>query len=318
LKIFKDIAQFHVANPVVTIGIFDGVHRGHIEILNRVKELALEYNGESVVITLWPHPRYVLQPYNNELRLLASLDERIELIEKQNIDNLIVLPFDRNLADITYDQFVRDFIAGIIRAKHVVVGFNHHFGKDRKGTFENLQKSVTEFDIKAERLEQVIINNTRVSSSTIRHMIEEGRITMANEALGYFYFINGTVTKGDKLGTKLGYPTANIQPFEPRKLIPRNGVYAVLVKVNHKVYKGMLSIGIRPTIITSKHERTIEVNIFDFNADLYNQPIRVAFVDWLRIEKKFNSLQELTEQLDMDKEEVTKIFETIYDIDKLI
>jgi riboflavin kinase / FMN adenylyltransferase len=318
LRVFKDISRFHAINPVVTIGIFDGVHRGHVEILNRVKALAASYGGESVVITLWPHPRFVLQPENNDLRLLASLDEKIGLIEKHSIDNLIILPFDTRLANITYDRFVSDFIVGGIGARHIVVGFNHHFGKDRKGTFDNLQKSAREHGILAERLDQVIIHNMRVSSSGIRHMIEEGRITAANEALGYPYFINGTVVEGLKLGRTIGYPTANIQVTEPRKMLPRNGVYAVLVRVNHAVYKGMLNIGIRPTVTMPKHERTIEVHLFDYEGNLYDQPIKVAFLEWLRCERKFDSLQELKEQIHIDKDEVLKIFTTFSDINKLI
>jgi riboflavin kinase/FMN adenylyltransferase len=199
-----------------------------------------------------------------------------------------------------------------------VVGFNHHFGKDRKGTFENLQKSAREHGIKAERLEQVIIHNVRVSSSGIRHMIEEGRITAANEALGYPYFINGTVIEGIKLGRKLGYPTANIRLTESNKLLPRNGVYAVLARVNGNVHRGMLSIGIRPTLVLPKHERTIEVNLFDFQDNIYHQPIKIAFLDWLRCERKFDSLQELKEQITIDKEEILKIFKTFSDYDQLI
>ncbi len=318
LKVFNDISQFQSTNAVVTIGIFDGVHRGHIEILNRIKELAVSYGGESVVVTLWPHPRFVLQPENNELRLLASLDEKIELIDKQGINNLIILPFDIRLANITYDRFVSDYIVGRIRARHVVVGFNHHFGKDRKGTFENLQKSAREHGIQAERLNPVIINDIRVSSSGIRHMIEEGRISAANEALGYPYFLNGTVVEGNKLGKTLGYPTANIGLSEPLKMLPRNGVYAVLVRVKGKTYQGMLNIGIRPTITLPKHDRTIEVNLFDFQEDIYNETIKVAFLEWIRCEKKFDSLQELTEQIAVDKSEVLKILQAFSDINRLV
>ena len=309
MKIINDISLFQKSNTVVTIGIFDGVHRGHIEILNRLKELAAEYHGESVVVTLWPHPRFVLQPENTELRLLASLDEKISLIEKQGIDNLIILPFNKRLANITYDRFVADYIVGRIGARHVVVGFNHHFGKDRKGTFENLQKSAKEHGIIAERLNQVIIDKLRVSSSGIRNMIEEGRINTANKALGYPYFLTGMVVEGNKLGRTLGFPTANIQIDEPKKLLPRNGVYAVVVQVNGNHYQGMLNVGIRPTIDLPKHERIVEVNLFDFQENIYDLPIRVAFLEWLRCEKKFNSLQELKEQIMIDKEEVLKIFE---------
>ncbi len=285
-----------------------GYTLGHIEILKRIKELAAQYKGESVVITLWPHPRFVLQPENTELRLLATLEEKIALIGKQGIDNLIVLPFDKELANITYDRFVSEYIVGQIGAIHVVVGFNHHFGKDRKGTFENLQKSARENGIKAERLDQVVIDDMLVSSSGIRHMIEEGRLGSANKALGYPYFLTGKVVEGNKLGRTLGYPTANILVDEPKKLLPRNGVYAVVVRVENDIYKGMLNIGIRPTLNLPKHDRIIEVNLFDFEGDLYNQPIKVAFLEWLRCEKKFESLQELKEQIAIDKEEVLRIF----------
>jgi riboflavin kinase/FMN adenylyltransferase len=318
LNIYSNISAFKKINSVVTIGIFDGVHRGHIEILNRLKELAITYKGESVVITLWPHPRFVLQPHNNELRLLTSLDEKIDLIGNQGIDNLIILPFNRQLANITYDRFVTDYIVGQIGAQYVVVGFNHHFGKDRKGTFENLQVSAREHGIKAERLNQVIIESLRVSSSGIRHMIAEGRITTANKALGYFYFLNGKVVTGNKLGRVLGYPTANIEIDEQLKLLPRNGVYAVLARLKNKVYEGMLSVGVRPTIEPEGDHRVVEVNIFGFDGDLYGQNIKVAFLEWLRCEKKFKSLDELRDQISIDKQEVLRILQNYRNTDKLI
>jgi riboflavin kinase/FMN adenylyltransferase len=245
-----------------------------------------------------------------ELRLLTSLEEKIELIGKQGIDKLLILPFTKELSNIPYDLFIKDYIVGKIGARHVVVGFNHHFGKDRKGTFESLQKSAKQYNIHAERLDPVIQDEIRISSSGIRHMIEEGRITAANKALGYSYFLNGTVVQGKKLGRTLGFPTANLVPYEPLKLVPRTGVYATRVKVEGKEYQGMLSIGYRPTIETEKHERTIEVNIFDFDTDIYDQPIQIIFEDWLRNEIKFNSLRELRDQIATDKVEVLKLFRT--------
>lgn len=310
LKVFNDISQVRIPNPVVTIGIFDGVHLGHVEILRRIRKLAPVYRGESVVITLWPHPRFVLQPDNTELKLLTSLDEKVRLIENQGIDNLVILRFTTELANIPYDQFVRDYLVGRVGARHVVVGFNHHFGKDRKGTFENLLKSAREFNIQAERLDPVIIDNVRLSSSGIRHMIEEGRIVSANKALGYPYFINGKVVPGNKLGRTIGYPTANLMLDEPLKLLPRNGVYAVKVQVAGHSLKGMLNIGFRPTIESDRHERTIEVNLFNFNSEIYGEPIHITFHEWLRSEVKFNSLQELRDQLTLDKAEIQKLFKT--------
>lgn len=318
MNVIENISSFRKNHTVVSIGIFDGVHRGHLEILNRLKDLSAHYGSESVVITLWPHPRFILQPGNTELRLLTSLDEKIDLIGKQGIDNLIILPFDRQLANITYDRFFSEYIVGHTGARHVVVGFNHHFGKDRKGTFENLRQSAHEHGIQAERLNQVIIENLRVSSSGIRNMIGEGRITTANKALGYPYFMNGNVVKGNRLGRVLGYPTANIEINEPLKLLPRNGVYAVLVRLGNDVYKGMLSVGIRPTINPSGSTRVVEVNLFNFDGDLYGSKIKVAFIEWLRCEKKFNSLDDLKEQIAVDKEEVLKILNNYNNIDTLI
>jgi riboflavin kinase / FMN adenylyltransferase len=310
LKIFNDINQITASNHVVTIGIFDGVHLGHVEILRRIRKLAAYYQGESVVITLWPHPRFVLQPDNTELKLLTSLDEKISLIGKHGIDKLLILPFTTELANIPYDRFVGDYLVNRIGARHVVVGFNHHFGKDRKGTFENLLKSAKEYNIQAERLDPVIIDTVRLSSSGIRHMIEEGRIIAANKALGYPYFINGIVVEGKKLGRTIGFPTANVKLPEPNKLLPHNGVYAVMVKTSNLSLRGMLNIGFRPTVDSDKHERTIEVNLFDFNGDLYGKTIQIAFHEWLRSEIKFNSLQELHDQLKIDKLEVLKLFRT--------
>jgi len=310
LKVFNDISQITARNPVVTIGIFDGVHLGHVEILRRIKNLALAYEGESVVITLWPHPRFVLQPENKDLRLLTSLEEKIASIGNQGIDKLLILPFTKEFSNTPYDQFIRDYIVGKIGARHVVVGFNHHFGKDRKGTFESLQKSARQYKIRAERLDPVIQDDIRISSSGIRHMLEEGRITAANKALGYSYYINGTVVKGNKIGRTIGFPTANVAPLEPLKLVPRTGVYAARAKVDGKEYSGMLSIGYNPTIETGKHERSIEVNMFDFDADIYNKPIQIIFIEWLRNEIKFNSLQELRDQIATDKMEVLKLFKT--------
>ncbi len=318
LNIITDISEFRKSKTVVTIGIFDGVHRGHVQILSRLKELAMTYQTESVVITLWPHPRFILQPDNKELRLLTTLQEKIDMIGRHGIDNLIILPFDLQLANITYDRFVADYIVGHTGAQHVVVGFNHHFGKDRKGTFENLKISARQYDIEAERLNQVIIDNIRISSSGIRNMITEGRVNTAGKALGYYYFITGKVVNGNKLGRVLGYPTANVEIDEPLKLLPRNGVYAVLIRNGSNVYKGMLSLGVRPTIDPQGTRRVIEVNLFDFEGDLYGATLKIAFLEWLRCEKKFDSLDELKEQIAIDKIETRKILDEYKDIDILI
>lgn len=240
------------------------------------------------------------------------------MIEKQGIDNLIILPFDQNMANISYNWFVSEYLSKMIGAKHVVVGFNHHFGKDRKGSFENLQKIAKQHGIIAERLPQVIINDMRVSSSSIRTMLEEGRIASANESLGYPYFLQGKVIAGQKLGRTLGFPTANIQIDEPKKLMPRNGVYAVLARMGPHIYKGMMSIGTRPTIPNPYPSRTIEVHLLDFKEDIYNQVMKVALLEWLRCEKKFPSVEELKDQMKIDEQEVRKIFGTFSNLNQLI
>jgi len=293
---------------VVTIGIFDGVHMGHVKILGRIRELSSAYKCESVVVTLWPHPRTVLQPGIRKMNLLSTLDEKIELISRQNIDNLIILPFTKEFSEITFDSFVTEFLVKPIGVKHLVMGFNHHFGKDREGSYQKLQKLALENGFTVERLDPVIINETKVSSSGIRSMLEEGRIQAANTALGYSYFIDGTVVNGSEIGRKIGFPTANIEPDDVHKLIPMTGVYAAGVLIGGQQFKGMLNIGFRPTFTSQKHDPVVEVNIFDFNQSIYGSKIRVYFHEWMRCEKKFNSVDALKEQLETDKKEVLKFF----------
>jgi riboflavin kinase/FMN adenylyltransferase len=310
LNIFNNISEISSANPVATIGIFDGVHKGHIEILKRIRQLARSERVKSLVITLWPHPRFVLNPGNTDLKLLTSLEEKIKLIDEQGIDNLFILPFTKEFSNIPFESFISDYLIGKLGVRHLVVGYNHHFGKDRKGTFENLQKVAAIYQMKVEKVDPVIIEQRRISSSGIRHMLEEGRIMAANEGLGYHYFINGIVVKGNRMGRELGFPTANIQLTEPVKLLPRNGVYAVRARIDNRNLKGMLNIGVRPTIHSSKNERVTEVHLFRFNGNIYNKSVQVSFLEWLRCEKKFDSIHELKEQLLIDKEEVLKLFRT--------
>jgi riboflavin kinase / FMN adenylyltransferase len=308
LNICRDISLFHIQSAVATIGIFDGVHAGHQLILKRLRELASVYQCENVVITLWPHPRFVLQPDNNELRLLTTLDEKIEIIRNQGIDHLMIIPFSREFSLTTYEEFIRFYLVERIKARHVVVGYNHHFGKDRQGTFESLLQSSAKYGFSAERMSPVLIHNSYVSSSVIRRNIANGNMVFSNEALGYRYFIQGQVVSGSRMGRKIGYPTANIAVNDAQKLIPRNGVYAVDVLLEGKTWKGMANIGIRPTIESQVHEQTIEVNIFDFSDDIYGKSITVFFKDRIRNEIKFASVNNLMKQLDLDKKEIIARF----------
>jgi riboflavin kinase / FMN adenylyltransferase len=304
LNICRDISLLQSNNAVATIGIFDGVHTGHQLILKRLRELSFAYNGETIVVTLWPHPRLVLQPENTDLRLLTSLEEKVEIIGSHGIDHLLIIPFSKEFAQTTYEDFIRYYLVEKIKARHVVVGFNHHFGKDRQGTFESLLQSSSRFGFSAERMGPVVINNTDVSSSVIRRNIATGNLVFANEALGYKYFLQGEVVPGSRMGRRIGFPTANIVVHEEKKLIPRNGVYAVDVKVAQQVYNGMANIGIRPTIESQVHNQTIEVNIFDFDDDIYGESITISFKDRIRNEIKFASIDALIKQLNDDRKEI--------------
>jgi riboflavin kinase/FMN adenylyltransferase len=308
LNICRDISLFHSQGAVATIGIFDGIHAGHQLILKRLRDLALVYQSETVVITLWPHPRFVLQPENNELRLLTTLDEKIEIIRSQGIDHLVIIPFSKEFSQTTYEEFIRSYLVERIKARHVVVGYNHHFGRDRQGTFEGLLQSSAKYGFSAERMSPVLIHNSDVSSSVIRRNIAIGNMVFSNEALGYRYFIQGEVVSGSRMGRKIGFPTANIAVNDARKLIPRNGVYAVDVRLEEKIWKGMANIGIRPTIESQVHEQTLEVNIFNFSDDIYGKPITVFFKDRIRNEIKFASVNNLVKQLDEDKREIQARF----------
>jgi len=313
LRVFKNILDFNIKKPVATIGIFDGVHLAHLELIKRVRQLAEQYNSESLVITLWPHPRLVLKEKYSELRLLTTLDEKIEIIERYGVENLLILPFTLEFANIPFDSFINEYLIERVSARHLVVGFNHHFGKDRKGSFESLRNIASEHGVVAEKLEPVFVNDCMVSSSCIRNMLTEGRIKAANDAMGYRYFIKGEVVHGDHIGRKLGYPTANIMPGEKHKLIPLNGVYAVEAMVRGKTYKGMLNIGVRPTITEQNHNRTIEVHIFNFNENIYGEQVKLTFYEWMRYEKKFRSVEDLTEQLKLDERGVLSYFEQLGD-----
>ena len=308
MNICHDISLFQSQNAVATIGIFDGVHIGHQLILERIRDLASDYKCETVVITLWPHPRFVLQPDNNELRLLTTLDEKIEIIRNQGINHLMIIPFTKEFSLTSYEEFIRYYLVEKIRARHVVVGYNHHFGRDRQGTFEGLLQSSAKYGFSAERMSPVLINNSDVSSSAIRRNIAVGNMIFSNEALGYRYFIQGEVVSGSRMGRKIGFPTANIAVNDARKLMPRNGVYAVDVQLDGKTWKGMANIGIRPTIESQVHEQTLEVNIFDFSDDIYGRSIKVIFKDRIRNEIKFASVNNLIKQLDEDKRVIQNRF----------
>jgi riboflavin kinase/FMN adenylyltransferase len=307
LKIFNDIENFNARNPVVSIGIFDGVHVGHKKIIDRLNELAVQYNGESVLVTLWPHPKEILKPENNNSLLLTTKKEKELLLDKSGIDNLIILPFTREFSQLTFQEFTRHYLIDKIKVKHIVIGYNHYFGKDRKGNFEYLSNISKEYGFTVEQLSPVIIQKSYVSSSIIRKNLEKGNIEAANKFLGYNYFINGKIIVGEKIGRRLGFPTANIELDDSHKLLPKNGVYAVKARLDERGYKGMLYIGTSPTIKSSYYNKKIEVHLLDFKGEIYKKEICVDFIARIRAEKKFESEKELINQINSDKYKILSI-----------
>ena len=306
MKIYHSIHDFQKKeSSVVTIGTFDGVHTGHRKIILRLTELAKKQKGESVVLTFFPHPRMVLHPDDHGLKLLNTLEERIELLMQLNIDHLIVHTFTKEFSRTTFLQFVRNILVNIIGTKTLVIGYDHHFGRNREGTYKELNELAPVYDFKLEKINEEIIHEITVSSTKIRVAIDQGDIELANELLGYEYMLSGKVIKGDGIGRALGFPTANIRPAEDYKLIPADGIYAVHVRVENENYSGMLYIGTRPTL--DKTERNIEVNIFEFDKDIYDKNIRVTFRKRIRDDIRFSSKEELSRQLGNDRAEALKI-----------
>jgi len=285
----------------VTIGIFDGIHLGHRQIIQKLKEKAAKSNGETVVVTLWPHPRVVLKRDNRHVELLTTFEEKERMIGELGVDHLVILPFTKEFANITFSEFIRNYLAGGIGSKHIIVGYNHHFGKDRMGGFEQLKESAAVYGFTLERLNPVIIDDTVVSSSNIRNLISKGNLKLGNSLLGYPYSFTGKVIEGKKIGRKIGFPTANLELTDKNKLVPFTGVYAVGVLIGNHTHTGMLNIGIRPTITDQNHRLTIEVHIFNFNDTIYGHEIRIQFLERIRDEQKFNSVDELIHQLELDK-----------------
>lgn len=308
MVIHTDIKNFNIYNPILTIGVFDGVHLGHKKVLGRLKKITQEKDGESVVLTLWPHPRIVLDKDVDSLRLLNNIEEKKYLLSKTGIDHLIVVPFTKEFSKLSACEFIEQYLVKKIKVKHLVVGYNHQFGKDRKAGFTFLNECARKYGFSIEKLDAKLVDNDKVSSTKIREFLTSGYLDIANKYLGYEYFISGNVIEGNQIGRKIGFPTANIKIPEPYKQVPKDGVYAVRVKLNGDSYHGMLNIGSRPTIEPILRSKNIEVHILDFDKKIYNQTITVSFVKRIRDEKRFNGLKELKEQLEKDKKEIKLLF----------
>ncbi|MCC6721829.1 MAG: bifunctional riboflavin kinase/FAD synthetase [Bacteroidia bacterium] len=300
---------YKIKDSILTQGTFDGVHTGHLKILNSIVSLAKVSNCKSVLLTFDPHPRQILSSENNNIKLLSSLDEKLELLENTGLDYVIVINFDKNFAEMSAEDFVKKILVEKIGVKTMVVGYDHRFGRNREGTFADLEKLSNKYNFNVKEIEAFDIENAVVSSTKIRKSLLQGDVLTANKYIGRFYQLGGTVIEGKRLGTEIGYPTANIKVDNNEKLIPANGVYAVKVKYKNKLYGGMLNIGNRPTIQNAKW--SVEVNIFEFNKNIYNENLTIYFISRMREEKKFDSIEELKNQLTKDKHNANKILEKI-------
>jgi riboflavin kinase/FMN adenylyltransferase len=301
VQIHYDLELFRAINPVVTIGTFDGVHLGHREVICELKRLSALSRGESVVFTFEPHPRIIIAPQEDSLRLLSTKNEKIQLMEKIGIDHLVIYPFTESFSKLSYNEFVTTILVGQMKISSLVVGYDHRFGQGRKGDFNSLEMLSKLLNFKVEQLSQLLVDNKVVSSTKIRSALDMGNIITANHLLGYHYTLSGSVIRGEQLGRKIGFPTANIDTFDPNKLVPGNGVYAVIVETDGKRFKGMMNIGVRPTVNHNADHRSIEVHIFDFNEDIYDRSITLFFVGKIREEQKFQGIDQLKAQLMLDQ-----------------
>ncbi|OPB89171.1 bifunctional riboflavin kinase/FAD synthetase [Elizabethkingia ursingii] len=299
MKIVKNIAEYSDAMGLtMSLGMFDGVHKGHQEIIKKLKKHSETHQLESALLTFWPHPRKVLQP-EVEIKLLNTLEEKLQLLERFGIQKIFLQEFNDNFRNLSGEDFVKQILLDKLHMKHIVIGYDHHFGKNKSGNFELLEKMASENNFVVEETKAVLVNELAVSSTKIRNALSEGDIITANEFLGYHYPVSGTVVGGKKIGRTIGYPTANID-VDPIKLLPKNGAYIVDVELNGQMHKGMLSIGTNPTVNGTK--KTTEVYILDFDQDIYGENITVYFRDYLHDEIKFESLEKLIERLDEDKQ----------------
>lgn len=311
-------------NAVITIGTFDGVHEGHWKIIEHLKQEAEKINGETVIITFHPHPRKVVSSSILGIRLINTLDEKIELLAKCGINNLVIIPFTEAFSSQSAEEYIQNFLVEKFKPHTIIIGYDHRFGKDRLGDYRLLEEKALVYKYELKEIPKQVLDQIGISSTNIREAIVHGDIETANKLLGYDFFFEGVVIDGDKLGRKLGYPTANLKITNEEKIIPGDGIYAVYVEMKKEewqpsdkasnvhspiisrksLYKGMMSIGFRPTVDGKK--RVIEVNVFDFDKEIYGETIRVHVKKYLRSEIKFNNLEDLIKQIGQDKVESLK------------
>jgi riboflavin kinase / FMN adenylyltransferase len=301
MKVYRDINSLPVfTNAVITTGSFDGVHTGHVQIIEQLIKEAEKINGTPVLITFYPHPKQVVQMKEKALYILNTPEEKYELLQLKGIKNIVVVPFDKDFSQLSAQDYISNFLVQKFHPSVIVVGYDHRFGNNREGNFDLLKSKEAEYNFEVKEIPEHVLKNITISSTKIRAAMQEGDIEKASSYLGYHYYFSGTVIQGNKIGRTIGYPTANLQIQDEYKLVPANGVYAVDVQLSNQQLKGMMNIGIRPTVDGTK--RVIEVNIFDFNEDIYEQTLKVTLKKNLRLEVKFAGLDELKAQLAKDKE----------------
>lgn len=299
MNIFNSVFDFKSnKRTVVTLGTFDGVHLGHKSILHKLKEATNGFEEESLVLTFFPHPRMILQQ-DSDIKLLNTIQEKADLLNQFGIDNLVIQKFDNSFSQLSAEDFVKQILVDIFKVKKIIIGYDHRFGKNRSADINDLIAFGAKYDFDVEQISAQEIDDVSVSSTKIRNAIADGNIKLANEFLGYPYFITGKVIKGKQLGRTIGYPTANVKVDESYKLIPPIGVYATFASIEGERYFGMLNIGTNPTI--GENPITIEMNIFDFDKDIYGKKIAIGFIDKIRDQQKFSSLDELKNALEKDK-----------------
>ncbi len=324
MKIYRNLDEFQPLDfAIVTIGTFDGVHVGHQKILNKLVELAKDNTGETVLLTFYPHPRLIINPDDDSLRLINDIEEKVERLALAGIDHLIITPFTRDFSNQTAEEYISNVLVNKIGCKKIVIGYDHHFGKNREGTIKDLIHNSQIFDYSVEEIPEQDIEDVAVSSTRVRESLIKGDIITANKYLGYPFELTGTVIRGDQIGREIGFPTANLHIHEAHKLIPAYGIYAVEVeiyprsteiKTGHyyqpepeRVAQGMCYIGTRPTV--DGMNRKIEVNLLDFNDDLYTKTVRVKFLQFIRHDQWFESLELMQEQIKKDEKDIRAFFE---------
>ena len=307
MKVWQIDDSFSLKRPVATIGIFDGVHKGHRFILDQLKARAGEYGGETVVVTLWPHPRIVLQKELHDFKMLHTREEKIREMKAYGIDHLVVVPFTMDIASLTACDFVQQYLVDRLGVEVLLLGYDNRFGKDRKGDPDGLRMCAEKNRFSIEKLPEYKNEYGNVSSSAIRDAILKGDLVRAGSKLGYSYYLSGTIVEGNHIGRKMGFPTANIHPLDANKLIPMNGVYAIRAELRGETHKGMLNIGFRPTIDSSMAVKTIEAHLFDVSGDFYDEEVVIHFIRRVRDEMKFSGLDALKQQLQKDRENILRI-----------